>query len=137
MCNYSDFCSFLLLIKGVIFFLFQAVEILKRAPERTRLLLDRSLGIKPDALEESDRSSTELNESIKRKSVSKTNDELDDIFEVRIKKNQGGLGLSLAGGREASPAFKGEFHTFPLLVLFYHHSETNLSCQLDKALKNL
>ena len=82
---------------------FQAVEVLRKAPEQTSLLVSRSMAIHPDILaEKPPLPKLKLGEKSPKRGNS-----LHDEFVVEIKKGPGGLGLSLSGGAGAPPDFKG------------------------------
>lgn len=70
----------------------QAVEIIRRAPQRCKIILDRSVHVNVPA-------------SIKKNS-SRTQP-TDKPFVVELVKGIGGLGLSLVGGRDAGPEHGG------------------------------
>ncbi|XP_031567263.1 tyrosine-protein phosphatase non-receptor type 13-like isoform X2 [Actinia tenebrosa] len=70
----------------------QAVEIIRRAPQRCKIVLDRSVHVNVPA-------------SIKKNS-SRTQAK-DKPFVVELVKGIGGLGLSLVGGRDAGPEHGG------------------------------
>ena len=87
---------------------FQAVEVLRRAPEQTSLLISRSMAIHPDNLaEKPPLPKLKLGEKSPRRGNSFRNEAIRDEFVVEIKKGSGGLGLSLSGGAGAPPDFKG------------------------------
>ncbi|XP_047128653.1 tyrosine-protein phosphatase non-receptor type 13 isoform X1 [Hydra vulgaris] len=72
----------------------EAVEILKHAPERTTIVIDRGIALSLDHISESVNSV---------KSVLKK----DYVFKVDVEKGDNGLGLSLVGGRNSEPVFNG------------------------------
>ena len=68
---------------------------MKQAPAQTTIVIDRGIVLSLDPI------SDPLNsiESVSSK---------DNVFEVEVKKNANGLGLSLAGGRNSDPVFNGK-----------------------------
>lgn len=75
----------------------QAVEIIKRAPQHCRILIDRSIHV---------------NVQTSIKTTSSRNQTPDKPFSVELRKGIGGLGLSLVGGRDAEPEHGGELHEY-------------------------
>ena len=79
----------------------QAVETIKMAPHRTRLILDRSVTV-----------------NVPKSSLKKTRSHPPDKpFEVELSKGVGGLGLSLVGGKGAGEEHGGKLEKLQILFL--------------------
>ncbi|XP_065071560.1 tyrosine-protein phosphatase non-receptor type 13-like isoform X2 [Rhopilema esculentum] len=81
----------------------KAVEVLRKAPTVSTLVISKTMELQPD---EFDGEVSPVHVKSTRTEPSRPDTVGQDTFEVVIEKGIGGLGLSLAGGVDASPEFK-------------------------------
>ncbi len=80
------------------------MEVLKRVPSETTLLISRSADIHPEVLQRIQPHSETRTRSDR---TSKRNQIMHDTFSVELEKGVGGLGLSLVGGKGSEPELRG------------------------------